>query len=43
MKVNTTELRSHLSDYLTMASKEEIIITNKGIEIKLVQKSRTNI
>ena len=33
MKVNTTELRSHLSDYLTMASKEEIIITNKGIEI----------
>ena len=33
MKVNTTELRTHLSDYLTMASKEEIIITNKGIEI----------
>lgn len=33
MKVNTTELRTHLSDYLTMANKEEIIITNKGIEI----------
>lgn len=33
MKVNTTELRSHLSDYLAMANKEEIIITNKGIEI----------
>lgn len=27
------ELRTHLSDYLTMANKEEIIITNKGIEI----------
>ena len=27
MKVNTTELRTHLSDYLTMANKEEIIIT----------------
>ena len=33
MKVNTTELRRHLSDYLAMANKEEIIITNKGIEI----------
>ena len=33
MKVNTTELRTHLSDYLTKANKEEIIITNKGIEI----------
>lgn len=33
MKVNTTELRRHLSDYLAMAYKEEIIITNKGIEI----------
>ena len=33
MKVNTTELRSHLSDYLAMANKEEIIITNKGVEI----------
>ena len=33
MKVNATELRSHLSDYLAMANKEEIIITNKGIEI----------
>ncbi len=33
VKVNTTELRSHLSDYLAMANKEEIIITNKGIEI----------
>ena len=33
VKVNTTELRSHLSDYLDMANKEEIIITNKGIEI----------
>lgn len=33
MKVNTTELRSHLSDYLAMANKEEIIVTNKGIEI----------
>lgn len=33
MKVNTTELRTHLSDYLTMVNKEEIIITNKGIEI----------
>lgn len=33
MKVNTTELRTHLCDYLTMANKEEIIITNKGIEI----------
>lgn len=33
MKVNTTELRTHLSDYLTLANKEEIIITNKGIEI----------
>lgn len=29
MKVNTTELRRHLSDYLAMANKEEIIITNK--------------
>ena len=29
MKVNTTELRTPLSDYLTMANKEEIIITNK--------------
>ena len=27
MKVNTTELRRHLSDYLAMANKEEIIIT----------------
>ena len=35
MKVNTTELRTHLSDYLTMANKEEIIITNKGTKIKL--------
>ena len=26
MKVNTTELRTHLSDYLTMANKEEIEI-----------------
>ena len=33
MKVNTTELRRHLSDYLAMAYKEEIIITNKGIQI----------
>lgn len=33
MKVNTTELRTHLSDYLRMTNKEDIIITNKGIEI----------
>ena len=33
MRVNTTELRTHLSDYLNMAEKEEIIITNKGVEI----------
>ena len=33
MKINTTELRRHLRDYLAMANKEEIIITNKGIEI----------
>ena len=31
--INTTELKSHFSDYVTMANKEEIIITNKGIEI----------
>ena len=30
MKVNTTELISHFSDYLTMANKEEIIITNSS-------------
>lgn len=33
MKVSATKLRTHLSDYLNMANQEEIIITNKGIEI----------
>lgn len=33
MKVNTTEFRTHLSDYLAMVNNEDIIITKQGVEV----------